>query len=145
MARASGERSDDEKRVLNQRITVLEAELEKVQHDHSLLSNQVKNATDTLGQATRSKQQLQKDSDDFNSKIDDLKLECDTTQRVVKQSLKMKESKLVEADVLRLEVKKRARALVQATGEVYGLENRKEQLGYSLEEQKAMRKSMLFY
>ena len=64
-------------------------------------------------------------------------MECDTTHRVVKNALKLKEDKVVEADVLRLEVKKRARALVEATSEVYGLENRKEQLGFSLEEQKS--------
>lgn len=135
VARASGERSDDEKRQLNQRIVSLESTLEEVAHDHSMLANQVKVTSDSLGQATRTKQHLGKESHDFNSKINELKLECDTTQGAVKQSLKTKEEKLVEADVLRLEVKKRARALVEATGEVYGLENRKEQLGFSLEEQ----------
>ena len=137
VARASGERSDDEKRVLNQKIKVLEEQLEGVQHDHGMLNMQVKTASDTTRQATRTGQQLEGESNELNSKIDELKLECDTTHRVVKTALKAKEDKLVEADVLRLEVKKRARALVQATGEVYGLENRKEQLGLSLEEQRA--------
>ena len=137
VARASGERSDDEKRILNQKISGLEEQLEGVQHDHSMLDNQVKTASDTLRHATRTKQQLEGDSSELTSKIDELKLECDTTHRVVKTALKAKEDKLVEADVLRLEVKKRARALVEATSEVYGLENRKEQLGLSLEEQKS--------
>ena len=137
VARASGERSDDEKRVLNQKISVLEEQLEGVQHDHGMLDNQVKTASDTLRHATRTQKQLEGDSNELNSKIDELKLECDTTHRVVKNALKLKEDKLVEADVLRLEVKKRARALVEATSEVYGLENRKEQLGFSLEEQKS--------
>lgn len=137
VARASGDRSDDEKRVLNQKIGVLEKQLEGVTHDHSMLDNQVKTASDTLRHATRTGQQLDVESNELNSKIDELKLECDTTHRVVKTALKAKEDKLVEADVLRLEVKKRARALVEATSEVYGLENRKEQLGLSLEEQKS--------
>ena len=128
VARASGERSDDEKRILNQKISGLEEQLEGVQHDHSMLDNQVKTASDTLRHATRTKQQLEGDSSELTSKIDELKLECDTTHRVVKTALKAKEDKLVEADVLRLEVKKRASALVEATSEVYGLENRKEQL-----------------
>ena len=49
VARAGGERSDDETRVLNGRIAKLTETLEGVNAEHSLLSGQVKKAEEDLG------------------------------------------------------------------------------------------------
>ena len=53
VARASGERSDEETRVLNQRIEKLTTVLEGVNVEHTLLTNQLKQAEDNLKAATR--------------------------------------------------------------------------------------------
>ena len=49
VARAGGERSDDETRVLNGRIAKLTETLEGVNAEHSMISGQVKKAEEDLG------------------------------------------------------------------------------------------------
>ena len=60
----------------------------------------------------------------------------ETTLRSVKEKVKEKEDKLVASDILQLEVKRLRDILTMRSDEVYGLENRKEQLQMSIEERK---------
>lgn len=136
VARASGERSDEETRVLNQRIEKLTTVLEGVNVEHTLLTNQLKQAEDNLKAATRTKLDCAATTESLNSVIAELKLETETTIRSVKERVKEKEEKLVASDILQLEVKRLRDIFTMRTDEMYGLENRKRQLEMSIEERK---------
>ena len=136
VARASGERSDEETRVLNQRIEKLTTVLEGVNVEHTLLTNQLKQAQDNLKAATRTKLDCAATTESLNSVIAELKLETETTIRSVKERVKEKEEKLVASDILQLEVKRLRDIFTMKTDEMYGLENRKRQLEMSIEERK---------
>jgi len=61
VARAKGERSDEETRALNARIKGLTTQLEGVNAQHSMLLAQVKKAEDDLSRAIRTNNGLMKD------------------------------------------------------------------------------------
>jgi len=136
VARAGGERSDEETRVLNQRIQKLNKILEGVNAEYNLLSSQVKLAEENLKSASRTKMDFVTSQQSLESSLAELKLETETTLRSVKEKVKEKEDKLVASDILQLEVKRLRDILTMRSDEVYGLENRKEQLQMSIEERK---------
>lgn len=61
VARAKGERSDEETRTLNEKIDALSQVLEGVNAQHGMLLGQVKKAEDDLGHATVANQNLNKE------------------------------------------------------------------------------------
>ena len=134
VARAGGERSDEETRVLNQKIQKLNKILEGVNAEYNLLSSQVKLAEENLKSASRTKMDFVTSQQSLESSLAELKLETETTLRSVKEKVKEKEDKLVASDILQLEVKRLRDILTMRSDEVYGLENRKEQLQMSIEE-----------
>mmetsp|Transcript_5128 Transcript_5128/g.9691 ORF Transcript_5128/g.9691 Transcript_5128/m.9691 type:complete len:950 (+) Transcript_5128:130-2979(+) len=136
VARAGGERSDEEKRLLNAKIEQLAAVLEEKTSEHSMLSASLKRAEDDLHIARRRNADFSKETAQIKGKINELELESDTTMRSVKALIKDKEDKMVAHDVLRLEVKKLKDLMAVRADEVYGLENRKFQMQLSLEERK---------
>ena len=63
VARAGGERSDEEKRLLNAKIDKLSQELEEVNSEHAMLTQQVKKAEDDLVRARRRQQDFKKEQE----------------------------------------------------------------------------------
>jgi len=136
VARAGGDRSDEEKRLLNAKIEILATQLEDRTAEHAMLSTSVKRAEDNLHSARRQHSELTKDSTQLRNKINELQLESDTVMRSVKAVVREKEDKAVAHDVMRLEVKKLKDLLSLRADEVHGLENRQFQMKMSLEERK---------
>ena len=136
VARASGERSDEEKRALNARIDALNVELEARASEHSLLSGQVKKANDELRTAQRVSSASRHECAMLQNKMSELQLESENAGRSLKTSVKEREDTQVNHDLLRLEVKKLRDVLSLRSDEVFSLENRKFQLEMSLEERK---------
>mmetsp|Transcript_5315 Transcript_5315/g.17662 ORF Transcript_5315/g.17662 Transcript_5315/m.17662 type:complete len:868 (+) Transcript_5315:644-3247(+) len=136
VARAGGERSDEEKRQLNIKIDSLSRTLEEVSSEHSMLLSQVKRAEDDLAASRRRNVRATKESSELDSRIAELNLQCETAARSVKAAVRDKEDKMVAHDVLKLEVKRLRDVLNLRADEVFGLENRKFQLQMSMEERK---------
>ena len=136
VARASGERSDEEKRALNARIDALNVELEVKTAEHSMLSGQVKKANDELRTAQRVHASSRRESLSLNNKMSELQLESENAGRSFKSKVKEREDTQVGHDLLRLEVKKLRDVLTMRSDEVFSLENRKFQLEQSMEERK---------
>merc|ERR1719238_667434 len=132
VARDSGERSGEERKVLNAKIAALQAELEAEQAQVATLAQQVKRLEDDLRATNRQRQALTKELQRVQAKMDEMNLQNESAEVSLKGTLKEKEAVMVEHDVLKLEVKKLRQALtkelqrVQAKNDdVYGLSNRK--------------------
>eukprot|EP00854_Cymbomonas_tetramitiformis_P008918 gene8918-10568_t len=136
VARAAGERSDEEKRLLNTKIDALTLQLEEKTAEHTMLATSVKRAEDDLNSARRKNSEFNHESGMLRSKIAELSLESETVMRSVKAAIRDKEEQMVAHDVLKLEVKRLRDLLNLRADEVFGLENRKYQLQMSMEERK---------
>ena len=136
VARASGERSGEERKVLNAKIAALQAELEAEQAQVATLAQQVKRLEDDLRATNRQRQALTKELQRVQAKMDEMNLQNESAEVSLKGTLKEKEAVMVEHDVLKLEVKKLREALSAKNDDVYGLSNRKFQLEMSMEERK---------
>ena len=134
--RAGGERSDDEKRALNARIEKLTSQLEGVNAEHSMLTEQVKLVEDALQKARRYNNNMRADDKQMHEKIHEIRLISNSAQRNVDTAVKAKEDKMVEHDVLKLELERLRGILNLKADEVFSLENRKFQLQQSMEERK---------
>lgn len=131
---ASGKRSLEETLELKASIALLQKQLEELQQQHNMITNQVKRLHDDLRAARRKHKTILKDKADLSEKINEINLENDSATTEVKQSIKKKEEMIVKHDVLKLEVKTLRDTLKQIAETVFGLENRKLQLQLSMKE-----------
>uniref|UniRef100_A0A061QV58 Flagella associated protein n=1 Tax=Tetraselmis sp. GSL018 TaxID=582737 RepID=A0A061QV58_9CHLO len=134
--RAAGERTDDEKRALNARIEKLTAQLEGVNTEHSMLTEQVKLVEDALLKARRRNGSVKADNKKLQEQIQEIRLISDSGSRNLEQANRAKEDKMVEQDGLKLELERLRGILNLKADEVFSLENRKYQLKQSMEERK---------
>jgi coiled-coil domain-containing protein 39 len=136
VARASGERTGDEKKVLNDTIAEKQTELEAAQAQRSMLQTQVRK----LGDEMRAEQRNCKDCIAEKAKtletIAELELESKSADAEVNGLAKRKGESMVQSDVMKLELRRLRDQLNSRADEVFSLENRKFQLQMSMEERK---------
>merc|ERR1719324_2195290 len=134
VARVSGERTLEEKEEFNKKIEQLDKQLEEQKSLHAILSAQIKRQNAELKTAERALKQIQAESDQTRSIMDELELQNEVMNRTVSGTVKEKEEVLVHHDIMKLEVK-RLRGLTNAkTEQLFSLENRRHQLQISMEE-----------
>eukprot|EP00743_Colponemidia_sp_Colp-15_P001759 GILK01001920.1.p1 GENE.GILK01001920.1~~GILK01001920.1.p1 ORF type:complete len:939 (-),score=229.96 GILK01001920.1:138-2912(-) len=134
VARASGERTAEEKEALENRIKELQSTLEQTTAQWNILNLSMKRLSEDLRAAQREKQSIEKEKEVLNDTISELTLENEMAQRELMALVREKEETLVQHDVMKLDVKRLRGALNQRADEVFGLENRKYQLQMSMEE-----------
>lgn len=132
--RAKGERTEEEKRELQEKIEVLQTMLEKLVSNHKMLEAQVTHVTDDLRQAKQSNVQLEKDKQRVTEELLELTLENESCQIELSRMTKAKEEALVSGDVLKLQVESLKRSLTRSGDELLGLENRRQQLEITVQE-----------
>ncbi|GBG72241.1 hypothetical protein CBR_g11171 [Chara braunii] len=125
VSRASGERTDQEKRELQAKIATLQATLDEKNTEHGMLTRQVKKTLEDLGASRRLHDQESKEVGVLVSKVSELTLQSDTTIHAVKNAVREKEDKMVAHDLLKLDVRQLQDALRLQADEVYDLEKRK--------------------
>ena len=101
-----------------------------------MLTEQVKLVEDALSKARRYNNNMRADDKQMQEKIHEIRLISDSAQRNVDSAVKTKEDKMVEHDVLKLELERLRGILNLKADEVFSLENRKFQLQQSMEERK---------
>lgn len=136
VARASGERSAEETKVLQAQIQVLQMELDRVRAEETMLQTQCKKLEEERRGQDRVKRGLIKQKEEILAKIGEVELENESCASSLKQTLKEKEELLVQHDLQSLEVKRLKEILNMRTDEVFSLENRDFQLKKSMEERK---------
>ena len=136
VARAGGARSDEETRVLQTKMDILQQTLDERMAEKNLLIASTKRAEDDLESARKKSKILKQTSDKLSQSINELTTEAEMTAKDVRNAVADKEDKMVAHDTLKLEVKKLRDQLDHKADEVFELENRKQQLILSMEERK---------
>ncbi len=134
VSRAKGERSDEEKRMLQARIDELNEELADVSNEEKKLQEQCKKLREEVRSTARKEKELSQSLADMQEKSDELMLKNRIAGGALKAHMKSKEDAMVEHDVLKLEVRKLRDALSRTSDDLFSLENRKAQLEMSREE-----------
>lgn len=91
VARASGERSGDERKVLNAKIEELTAQLETDKAQVAMLQQQVRKLDDELRATTRQSASLQAELQHIQAKLAELKLQNSSAELSLKSKVKDKE------------------------------------------------------
>lgn len=136
VARASGVRTDEEKKVLNKKIEQLNAVLKTHTDQNAMLTGQSRKLDDELRRAERQRVVLQKNKVKLKAEIEELDLLSSSAAAELEKLDKERETTMVDNDVMKLEVKRLKQILSSKSDEVYGLENRKFQLSMSMQERK---------
>mmetsp|Transcript_43011 Transcript_43011/g.98853 ORF Transcript_43011/g.98853 Transcript_43011/m.98853 type:complete len:893 (-) Transcript_43011:49-2727(-) len=134
VARVSGERTIEEKEEFNRKIEQLEKLMKEQKGLHTVLSAQNKRQDAELKNMNRHLQSVKKDTDTMTSSMEELELQNTVMNRTVSTTAKDKEDALMQHDVLRLEVKRLRQQLNGKSENLFGLENRKQQLHISMQE-----------
>jgi chromosome segregation ATPase len=135
--RAKGERTEEEKRELQEKIDMLQEMLDNLLKQHKVLDVQVTRVNDDLRQAKQANVVLEKDKQRVTEELLELTLENESCQIELTKMTKIKEEALVNGDVLKLQVESLRRSLFKSGGELLGLENRKQQLIITVQEREA--------
>lgn len=136
VARASGVRSDEEKKAMNAQIETLKGELEQVQAENKMLSQQRKKLENELKKSERLTTTLTAQSEKINADITELTLRNSQAEKEMTALLTELEDRMITFDTAKLEIKKLKERLSTKADEVYGLENREFQLRMSMDERR---------
>ena len=134
VSRIKGERTDEEKRALNDQIAQLEAELEGSKDKKRVMTQELKRVEAEVRAAGRREEEADKLKAEYEDALIELSLDIGAGERQKKDGLKRKEEWMVQHDLLRLDVRNLQKSLTQKTDEVFSLENKREQLILSMEE-----------
>ncbi|KAJ3311127.1 Coiled-coil domain-containing protein 39 [Blyttiomyces sp. JEL0837] len=132
--RAQGDRTDEEKELLLQRIEELNGELEEQNRKYVVLNTQLKKSQEDLRQAKRKLANLQKEQDNVTENIEELNLYTESAGNQLNAKIKEKEELMVDENILRLELRKLRGFLNARADEVFSLETRQVSLQLALEE-----------
>merc|ERR1711998_555792 len=133
VARAGGERSLEEKEILEKKIKVLQATLEDQVKEQKLLHGQVKTIEVTLKLSKRKRDDLLAEHQELIDRVNETRLENSSSQTTLKSKTKETQSVMVQHDVLKLELTKLRKRLREVADDVVALENRQQQLKLSME------------
>jgi chromosome segregation ATPase len=104
--RAQGDRTDEEKEVLELKIAQLNKNLENNNKKHVLLTTQLKKSQDDLRQSRRSLDLLTDEKGRITQTIDELTLYNESASKQLAIKVKEKEEVMVDENILRLELRK---------------------------------------
>eukprot|EP00949_MAST-11_sp_MAST-11-sp1_P001185 g1185.t1 len=136
VARAGGERSDEEKVELNKKIVIAQKGLDAVKEQQKMLLHQTKKVADELTRTRRKLKDANESYEKVQARVSELQLVNEAAVQTLREHQKEREDIMVKHDVLKLEVKRLRSNLHSRADEVFGLANRKFQLQQSMEERK---------
>merc|ERR1712028_128842 len=133
VARAGGERSMEEKELLEKKIKILALELEQMTQEQKLLHGQVKTIEVALKLANRKSQDLDSEYQKLTEKMGELRLENSSSQTALKTKTKDVQNTMVQHDILKLDVSNLTKNLRSLADNVVAAENHKQQVNMSIE------------
>lgn len=134
--RMQGEHSNEEKVALEQRVKELTAALEERQLAHAMLNAQLKRLQDDIRKVKRDLEKGTASKDDLTTKINELNLYNENSQRELRQIIAAKQDLMVDDNLLKLEIKRLRETLNERAGDVLTLEKRKQQLETAMQERR---------
>uniref|UniRef100_A0A6U6L7L3 Coiled-coil domain-containing protein 39 n=1 Tax=Odontella aurita TaxID=265563 RepID=A0A6U6L7L3_9STRA len=136
VARGLGERSDEEKQQLQERIVELEEELDAHVQKRKSLLQQCKKVQVELLAWKRRRDTCFRHHQDIQGQISEVELEISSCEMSLKQITSSKEEATVSHDVIRLDVRRLRDTLRSRAEEVFALEERRDQLVLAMSERK---------
>ncbi|XP_064639257.1 coiled-coil domain-containing protein 39-like [Lineus longissimus] len=134
--RMQGERSNEEKIQLEAKIRELTEELDSKNSTFALLDIQLKRLQDDIRRVKRDLEKSGKEKADLTSKIEELTLYNDSSQRELKRLINGKQDRMVDENILKLELKRLRDNLNNRADEVMSQEKRKLQLETAMKERR---------
>jgi chromosome segregation ATPase len=136
LARVKGEVSDEEKRRLEARIADLNLDLTRATETKAKLESQMKQLVEDARRASRRRDALAEELTALHGTLAELRLQTTAGETQMGAAVKQREEAQVAHDAVKLEVRRLRAALTDKTDEVFGLENRHEQLQLSIAERR---------
>ncbi len=137
VARGLGERSDEEKKQLQQKIEELELEYQNHLNKKVTLLQQSKKLQQELQKWQKKKEYCDKDQSKLSEMIVEVELEISACELNLKKLNTKKEEEMVSHDLVRLEVRRLREILRNKVEEVLTLENEREELINQMSARKA--------
>lgn len=134
--RMQGEQSNEEKLQLEAKIKELTEELEQKSHTRHMLSLQLKRLQDDVRRVKRDLEKSTTEKDSLTSKIEELDLHNDSSQRELVNVINIKQELMVEENLMKLQLKRIRDRLNDKADLVYDLEHRKLQLETAMKERR---------
>lgn len=126
--RAKGELSEDERKELQDKISLLQATLEELESQHRQLDTQAKRVSEELRQSKVAMEKMELEKKRTVDRVVDITLECAHSESDVKKLEKQQEDALIQVDTLELQLNRLKRQLRVKSGEMATFEERKRQL-----------------
>lgn len=134
ISRIEGDRTEEEKVELQAQIDELTKILEGKEAAEKVLAQQLHRLDLDLRQTGRRKVKLEENQKDLDNRLTELRLDQDSLDKSTVKARMMKESVLVQINMLRLQVEKLSDQVNSKCDELISLENRRQQLQLSMEE-----------
>lgn len=134
MGRMQGETSNEDKLKMEAKIKELSDVLKNEENTKAVLTQQLKRLQDDIRRVKRDLEKASIEKTELTSKIEELELHSDSSQRELKNVSNGKQELMVEHNVLKLELKKLRDILNSKADDVLSLEKRKLQLETAMKE-----------
>ncbi|ORC84802.1 uncharacterized protein TM35_000411720 [Trypanosoma theileri] len=135
--RAKGERTEEERNKLNEKIAALQSSLDELAKQQRALETQVKRVREETRQANIEVEKLSAQERSAGEKTLQLRLGCDSCATELSKLRKLREDELVKVDTQELQLQGLRRTLHQRSGELGNLEQQKQQLSMDVAERLA--------
>merc|ERR1712131_107787 len=123
-ARMQGEVNNEEKTALEERLAELNGTLEEKHKTKKILDEQQRKLQVNLRRCQVEMEKCTREHDALNSKIEELELYDDSSQRELKSLIKEKQDAMVENNILKLQVKRVRDSLYHTADNVHDLKHR---------------------
>ena len=145
IARGLGQRSNEEKTILNNQLIVIEVKLSELKESKKVLSNQLRKLTLEYNTTVQTLNNITTNNTILNNKLIELELENRMLSEQMSKQYKDKDDALIQNDLLKLDIIKLRDNLAIKTDKVYTLQNNKLELLIANESAKQVQYSLYVY
>ncbi|EPY37635.1 hypothetical protein AGDE_06299 [Angomonas deanei] len=126
--RAKGERTEEERRELHEKIDLLQNTLDELESQHKILDQQVKRVREELRRSKIEMEKLEASKKKSEERILEINLQINHSEQESKKLEQQREDELVKVGTMELQLNRLKRALQLRSNKLVDLEQRKAQL-----------------